>query len=406
MWAAREEAGSIEEKLARLCFDEVLPPPVYSPLVSTASSSADAAVGAPLSPVLPDDEQICRICLEGAELPSHPLVQPCACRGSSTWAHADCLTRWRRMSPKAAAAYQCGQCDDDYRDALSLELLEERLRRQRVAHHPGMVSTMHELAGQLHAQGRFDQAAPFYREALQVSRKTLGDRHPSTLASMSNLATLLHGQGDLAGATPLCREALQVSRETLSNRHPDTIASINNLGMLLQDQGDLAGAVLLLREAVQVGRDTLGNRHPTTLLSINNLGTLLYSDGDLAGAAPLLREALQTRRETLGNRHPHTLASMNNTGMLLCEKGDLSCAAPLLREALQVSRETLGNQHPNTLTLIDNLGALLQKQGELVEALALLCELRELQTAGGSSFFSWKWKGGWSFKLLSSRVAG
>ena len=40
---------------------------------------------------------------------------------------------------------------------------------------------------------------------------------------------LLQAQGDLGGAEPLFREALQVSRETLGLLHPDTLNSINNL---------------------------------------------------------------------------------------------------------------------------------------------------------------------------------
>ena len=168
MRAVREEAGGVEEKHARLCLAE-----------ARRRSSADTAVGAPVSPVLAEDEKICRICFEGAELPSHPLVQPCACRGSSTWVHADCLTKWRRTSLKADAAYLCGQCEDHYRDALTLELLRERLRQQRAVHHPETHSTMHELGNQLHAQGNFDQAKPLFREALQANRETLGNRHPS-----------------------------------------------------------------------------------------------------------------------------------------------------------------------------------------------------------------------------------
>ena len=69
-------AASVEEKLARLGLDEAPPPPSNSPHVSAGSSSADAAAGAPLAPVLPEDEATCRICFDGAELPSHPLVQP------------------------------------------------------------------------------------------------------------------------------------------------------------------------------------------------------------------------------------------------------------------------------------------------------------------------------------------
>ena len=86
-------AASVEEKLARLGLDEAPP--------------------SPHAPVQPGEEPICRICFEGFELPSRPLVQPCACRGSSTWAHADCLTKWRhtiinaRLDPRSEGEPGC-----------------------------------------------------------------------------------------------------------------------------------------------------------------------------------------------------------------------------------------------------------------------------------------------------------
>ena len=74
-------------------------------------------------------ETRCRLCLVGEE--DGPLVQPCACRGSAKWIHRHCLEEWRRTSPKEDAAYRCGQCVDEYRDALSLELLGARLQAER-----------------------------------------------------------------------------------------------------------------------------------------------------------------------------------------------------------------------------------------------------------------------------------
>ena len=70
-------ADSVAEKLARIGLDKPS---------SGLSSTADAAAVAPPRDVS-ENEPICRICLEGADLPSRPLVRPCACRGSSTWAH-------------------------------------------------------------------------------------------------------------------------------------------------------------------------------------------------------------------------------------------------------------------------------------------------------------------------------
>ena len=259
----------------------------------------------------------CRVCYGE----NGPLVQPCACRGSAKWTHEHCLEEWRRTSVKEDAAYRCGQCMDKYRDALSLELLRERLG-----------------------------AEPLYREALQVTREKLGGWHQHTLASMGNLATTLAMQGDLASAEPLCREVLEVMRETHGSRHPDTLNSINNLGQLLQDKGDLAAAELLQREAVETARETLGNRHPSTLTCLDNLGVLLEAKGDFAAAESLIREALEVQRATLGSRNPSTLSTMTHLGSLLHRKGDLAAAEPLLGEALEASRETLGDSHPITRT--------------------------------------------------------
>ena len=68
-----------------------------------------------------EEEERCRLCLGGEE--DGPLLQLCACRGSAKLVHRHCLERWRRTSDKEDAAYRCGECKDEYRDALCLELL-------------------------------------------------------------------------------------------------------------------------------------------------------------------------------------------------------------------------------------------------------------------------------------------
>jgi tetratricopeptide (TPR) repeat protein len=251
----------------------------------------------------------CRLCYGGED--DGPLVQPCACRGTIKWVHNHCLEHWRRTSPREDAAYRCGQCMDEYRDALSLELLSARLDT---------------LAQELQAQGKHDEAEPLFREALEMDRETLGMRHPSTLIAINNLAQVLQAQGKYDEAEPLCREALEMERETLGDRHPDTLSSINDLGALLRAKGDLAAAEPLQREALKVRRETLGSRHPSTLNSINNLGALLKAKGDLATAELLFCEALEVYHETHGTRHPITCMAINNLDQLLEEKGDLAWA--------------------------------------------------------------------------------
>ena len=168
-----------------------------------------------------EEEERCRLCFGGED--DGKLVQPCACRGSAKFIHRRCLEKWRRTSPREDAAYRCGQCMDEYRDALSLELLGARLQAER-AGGKATISTLDTLASELQTQGKYYEAEPLYREVLEVERETLGNRHSHTLASISNLGSLLRAKGDLAAAEPLLREALEAQRETLGSRHPSMSA--------------------------------------------------------------------------------------------------------------------------------------------------------------------------------------
>jgi tetratricopeptide (TPR) repeat protein len=205
-----------------------------------------AARNQALSMASPEDEEEkkCRVCWGDED--DGPLVQPCVCRGSMKWIHERCLEKWRRTGARVDAAYRCGQCMDEYRDALSLELLSARLQAERT---DGLATnlTLSTLASELEEQGKYDEAETLYREAMEAMRETLGSRHPSTLTSLSNLGKLLHRKGDLDAAGPLLREAVEGMRATLGSEHPATLNSVCVLSSLLRDEGDLAAAETLLR---------------------------------------------------------------------------------------------------------------------------------------------------------------
>ncbi len=57
------------------------------------------------------------------------------------------------------------------------------------------------------AQGEYQKAEPLYLEALNISKKILGDEHPDTASSYNNLAILYKAQGEYphTGRTSLSR---------------------------------------------------------------------------------------------------------------------------------------------------------------------------------------------------------
>ena len=50
-------------------------------------------------------------------------------------------------------------------------------------------------------------------------------------------------KGKYEEAVPLCREAMEVQRETLGNRHPHTLIAISNLDWLLLTKGLLLSLI-------------------------------------------------------------------------------------------------------------------------------------------------------------------
>ena len=156
------------------------------------------------------DEKVCRICLMGEE--DGPLVQKCGCRGSASWVHEECLASWRRTSEKYDAAFRCGQCNDKYRDALSIELLREKLRTLREngdQYCEETVEAINILGTELaqHTE-HLPEAITLAREVLQIRREALGDRHPYTITAIYNLSGYLLDSGDLEAAQPLFCEGL------------------------------------------------------------------------------------------------------------------------------------------------------------------------------------------------------
>jgi tetratricopeptide (TPR) repeat protein len=133
---------------------------------------------------------------------------------------------------------------------------------------------------------------------------------------LSVQAGALHDSGRYAEAEPLYRRALERRERTLGREHPDTLRSVNNLAINYLDQGRYSEAEPLLRRALESNERTLGREHPVTLLSVNNLAVVYQSQGRDAEAEPLLRRALETRERTLGREHPDTLFSVNNLALI------------------------------------------------------------------------------------------
>ncbi|XXY21910.1 CHAT domain-containing tetratricopeptide repeat protein [Sorangium sp. So ce216] len=275
------------------------------------------------------------------------------------------LEEAEQLNGRAVELEQAGRYDEAIPLARrALELRERALGLD----HPDVAESLNTLATLLDAKGDHAAAEPLYRRALAIREKALEPEHSDVAQSLDNLALLLRAKGDIAAAEPLHRRALAIVEKALGPEHPNVAHSLNGLALSLQAKGDYVGAEPLFRRALAIREKALGPEHADVAQSLENLALLLQDKGDYAATEPLFRRALAIVEKALGPEHPNVAHSLNGLALSLQIKGDLAAAEPLFRRALAVREKALGPEHPGVAQSLENLALLLYAKGDLAAA--------------------------------------
>ncbi|NEO49245.1 MAG: tetratricopeptide repeat protein [Moorea sp. SIO4A3] len=245
-----------------------------------------------------------------------------------------------------------------------LEITRSRLGEN----HPDVATSLNNLAELYSSMGRYDQAEPLYQQALEMKKQLLGENHPDVATSLNNLAGLYRLTGRYDQAEPLYQQALEMRKQLLGENHPDVATSLNNLGLLYKSMGRYDQAEPLFQKALELYKQLLGENHPLVATSLNNLAGLYDSMGRYDQAEPLYQQALEMRKQLLGENHPHVATSLNNLAGLYDSMGRYDQAEPLYQQALEMRKQLLGQDHPDVATSLNNLALLYRLTGRYDQA--------------------------------------
>ncbi len=234
--------------------------------------------------------------------------------------------------------------------------------------HHNFASSLNNLALLYHLQGRYSEAEHLYLQTLALTRRLLGEEHPDVASSLNNLAGVYHSQGKYSEAEPLYLHTLALRRRLLSEGHPDVVSSLNNLAELYRLQARYSEAEPLYLEALELARRLLGEEHSNVAFSLNNLAVVYYSQGKYTEAEPLYLEALELARRLLGEEHPNVAFSLNNLAVVYYSQGKYTEAEPLYIQVLALRLKLLGESHPDVALSLSNLAGLYYSQGRYSEA--------------------------------------
>jgi len=191
----------------------------------------------------------------------------------------------------------------------------EALYRGALARAPGGsrdLTVLHNL-GVLHLeQDQLDQAEPLLKEALDGSRRTLGESDPETLVVKAALATLHTKRREYEQAERLHLEALRGRERILHRDHISVLNSLSNLATFYEKQRRFEEAEPLFLRALAGAQRVLGPEHPYTLLISENFLLLRLAAGEAAlEPARLLVQGLRARR---GRRSTREALRADRTG--------------------------------------------------------------------------------------------
>ncbi|HVS34247.1 MAG TPA: tetratricopeptide repeat protein [Gemmataceae bacterium] len=244
---------------------------------------------------------------------------------------------------------------------------------------------------QFEAAGRYIEAAPLFRNALDGYRRQLGPAHPDTLACMDELGMVYRLAGQYEEAEPLLRLVLDARRREPGPDDPLTLRSMNRLGVLYWQERKLDQSVPLFEELLARQTRNLGADDPETVLSLANLGVNYRDAGRPTDAVRCLEQALAAVRKSPD--HPPADPAWIDRALADAyqQAKQFDKAEGLYRELLEQARQTAGADAALTTEAQAELASNLLDQNKYAEAEKMLHDclaVRQLKQPNSWSTFN------------------
>ena len=149
-----------------------------------------------------------------------------------------------------------------------------------------------ELAWELRAAGRHDEAGDLFEASLATQRLWLGDTHPGTASAMFGLASTYHETGRFADAEVMLSDAVARLDTSQSHPHPMAASALLDIAMIRRLQSRVKEAVPLVESAVAMRSALYDPQHPDVIEAASEWGVTLIELGRYEEAETVLRQAV------------------------------------------------------------------------------------------------------------------
>ena len=143
---------------------------------------------------------------------------------------------------------------------------------------------------------KYVQALAMHERALAIKQRFLGPEHWDVALSLGNVASELHALGRNDEALERNQQAIAILERAFGSRHPDLGTHVYNRGEIRLALGQTAAARLDFQRALEIWRDELPPTHAYFGFAWNGLGLASLAEEHPAEAIAPLERALVVRR--------------------------------------------------------------------------------------------------------------
>ena len=210
-------------------------------------------------------------------------------------------------------------------------------------------AALNELGVLFKYSGKFDEAKKLYRRALKILEGNHGPDSPETASVWHNLGGLEHARGHFAAGEPAARKGWQIRSAHLGPNHPETLADEAALAGILDGLGRNQDSEPIYRRVIAAFERIYGPEHYEIAVNLNNLALVRDATGDPLEAEALYRRSMAIKEKLFGREHVEVALTALNFASFLLDHHRPKEAAPLAESADRICRRALTPDHPRSV---------------------------------------------------------
>jgi tetratricopeptide (TPR) repeat protein len=287
-----------------------------------------------------------------------------ALAGAFYWWQTSLAKSWKALLKRGREAQESGRLPDAEKALLHAVACA---RRTWIRCGDALVVTQHALAMFYYEQGKFEQAEQTAAKAFAALRKLpRGSRVTTQLICL--MAQIYKRLGKDLSAGPIFQVAIQLLRRTHGDRSLAVGAALHELGVTLTRVGVPERAIEVLKESIPILEERLGKEHGDIAGALTNLGKAQSETEHYAESEQSYRRAIAIREAAGGPDNPEVALLLNNLAVNFKRQKRISEALECLDRALAIREAKLGPNHPNVALVLNNLANCLRLEKRYDEA--------------------------------------